>query len=198
MEEKSLVALAKDGDETAFSKLVEENQQRVYRLAFRMTGNHEDALDVSQEAFFKAWRALPNFKGESSFSTWIYRLTSNTAIDLLRKKQRTPYDSLTSTFEGEEGTELLVPDTKVSPEEALIHKELGGMIEEGLATLPPHYQEVLVMREMEGLSYQEISTTLDLYLGTVKSRIARGRGRLRKFLQKGNSKNMDTGQKKYE
>ncbi|MFI3255650.1 MAG: sigma-70 family RNA polymerase sigma factor [Eubacteriales bacterium] len=183
MDEKNLVKQAQQGDESAFAQLIEENQKKVYRLAYRMTGNHEDALDISQEAFFKAWRALPNFKGESSFSTWIYRLTSNSAIDLLRKQQRQAHDSLTSPFqEDEEGTELQIPAEDISPEDALIHKEMGEMIAEGLEVLSPTHKEVLLMREMDGLSYQEISTTLGLDLGTVKSRIARGRKNLRDFL----------------
>ncbi len=180
---KTLVERAKEGDETAFAQLVEENQKRMYHLAYRMMGNHEDALDVSQEAFFKAWRALPNFKGESSFSTWLYRLTSNTAIDHLRKRKDAL--SLTTDFEEQDqGNEMDIEDKGVSPENALIQKEIKEEIQEGLDKLPAHHRQVLVLREMFGMSYQEISTTLALDLGTVKSRIARGRKTLREFLQK--------------
>lgn len=184
-EEESCVAQAKNGSQEAFALLVEQHQGKVYNLAYRMTGNVEDAMDVSQEAFLKAWQALPNFKGESSFSTWMYRLTSNCAIDLLRKQKRKPHGSLTSDFlEDEEGMEMQIPDLRYDPAMALEQKELGDSIQKGLTLLPPHHRDVLVMREMEGLSYQEISTTLALDLGTVKSRIARGRATLRKFLTK--------------
>lgn len=184
-QERQYVAEGKNGSETAFRHLVEENQKRIYNLAYRMMGNHEDAQDVAQEAFFKAWSALPNFKGDSSFSTWLYRLASNTAIDHIRKKKRQQEYSLTTDFpEDEEGTEWQVPDENPSPESSLLHKELGEVIGEGLGKLPEHYRLVLTMRELGGMSYQEIATTLDSDLGTVKSRIARGRTQLREFLIK--------------
>lgn len=183
--DNTLVLAAKQGDTQAFEQLILQNQSKVYNLAYRMTGNSEDALDVSQEAFIKAWQALPNFKGESSFSTWMYRLTSNCAIDLLRKHKRKPHSSLTTNYlEDEEGSELQIPDQRFDPSHALQHKELGDAIEKGLRLLPPHHRDVLIMREIDGLSYHEISTTLALDLGTVKSRIARGRMALRKFLTK--------------
>lgn len=185
LDEKTLVEQAKQGSKEAFSQLVERNHKKIYNLAYRMTGNGEDALDVSQEAFIKAWQALPNFKGESAFSTWLYRLASNTAIDLLRKENRKPKTSLTSDFlEDEEGTETQIPDERFSPEKALEQKELSRAVETGLGLLSDQHRQVLVMRELSGLSYQEIATTLELDLGTVKSRIARGRGILKKFLQK--------------
>lgn len=185
--DNTLVLAAKQGDTQAFEQLILQNQSKVYNLAYRMTGNSEDALDVSQEAFIKAWQALPNFKGESSFSTWMYRLTSNCAIDLLRKHKRKPQSSLTTNYlEDEEGSELQIPDQRFDPSHALQHKELGNAIEKGLRLLPPHHRDVLIMREIDGLSYHEISTTLALDLGTVKSRIARGRMALRKFLTKEN------------
>lgn len=191
-DEKKIIAEAQQGKESAFAQLVELHQKKVYNLAYRMTGNHEDAMDVSQEAFLKAWKALPNFKGDSSFSTWMYRLTTNAAIDFLRKQK--PKDSLTSTYEAdEEGTELQIPDTSISPETALMHKELGEFIQEGMSKLPSHQKEVLILREMEGLSYQEISSTLAVDLGTVKSRIARARTTLRSFLLK---KDMSPDQKR--
>lgn len=164
---------------------MEQNQKRIYNLTYRMTGNHSDAQDVTQEAFFKAWRGLPNFKEESSFSTWLYRLASNASIDHLRKEKRREESSLTQTFEdSDQGSELEIPDDGHHPEQVLVEKELRDTIHLGLEQLPDHHRQVLLMREVDGLSYQEIATTLELDLGTVKSRIARGRGTLRKFLQK--------------
>lgn len=185
LEEKKLVEQARQGSQDAFRVLVEQNHKKIYNLAYRMTGNAEDALDVSQEAFFKAWQALPNFKGESAFSTWLYRLASNAAIDLLRRENRKPKTSLTSDYsQEEEGAEIQVPDERTSPEKVLEQKELSRAVEKGLGLLSVEHRQVLVMRELSGLSYQEIATTLELDLGTVKSRIARGRGILKKFLQK--------------
>lgn len=186
-EDKSLVDQARNGSQEAFAQLIAQNQTKIYNLAYRMTGNHEDALDVSQDAFIKAWQALPNFKGDSSFSTWVYRLASNTAIDLLRKQKRKAENSLTTDYaDDDEGTEIQIPDSRTEPAAAFATKELSTTIQRGLELLPPHHREVLIMREIQGLSYQEISTTLDVDLGTVKSRIARGRNTLRKFLQKEN------------
>lgn len=179
--EQDLVAQAKKGSQEAFAQLMEQSQQRMYQLAYRMTGQHQDAQDVCQEAFFKAWKALPNFKEESSFSTWLYRLTSNSAIDLLRKRKRQQESSLVEQFQGEE-EELEIPDLREAPEDVLLQGEVRDKIHQGLEKLPPHHRQVLVMREVQGLSYQEIATTLALDLGTVKSRIARGRGALRGFL----------------
>ncbi len=183
IDEQKCINEAKNGSQEAFAQVVEAHQKRVYQLAFRMMGNHEDAQDVVQEAFFKAWSALPNFKGDSQFSTWMHRLTSNTAIDHLRKKKDTL--SLTMDYpEQEEGSEMQLVDGGQSPGEVLEQKELRQWIQEGLGQLTDVHRVVLILREVEGLSYQEISTTLDVDLGTVKSRIARGRKTLRDFLKK--------------
>ena len=175
MTEAELISRAKAGDAAAFEQLVLENQNRVYSLALRMLGNGEDAQDAAQEAFLNAWRALPTFKGESSFSTWVYRLTSNACIDhLRRRKRRREVEAVSLT--GDEGEGDWEPaDHQADPALQTERRMAREAVEAGLRALPDHQREILIMRELSGLSYQEISAALGLDLGTVKSRIARAR-----------------------
>ena len=185
MTEAELIQSARSGDQNAFAQLVTANQTMVYNLAYRMTGNPDDAADLTQEAFLNAWKGLARFQGHASFSTWLYRLTSNACIDFLRREKRRI--SLSMTLEGgedEEDRQAQLPDRRYSPERELEKKEAGAMLRRGLASLAPDYREILILRELEGLSYAEIAQTLELEEGTVKSRLARARLALREFLQK--------------
>lgn len=182
MNEPELIARAKAGDQAAFEQLVVENQNRVYSLALRMLGDPEDAQDAAQEAFLNAWRALPTFKGESSFSTWVYRLTSNACIDHLRRRKRRR-EVEAASLTGEEGERDWEPaDHQADPALQTERRMAQEAVEEALQALPDHQREILVMRELSGLSYQEIGQVLELDLGTVKSRIARARLALKKIL----------------
>lgn len=181
MTEAELILAAQRGDDDAFESLVRLYEKRVFALALRMCGNSEDAAEISQEVFLSAWQSLKFFRRESSFSTWLYRLTSNASIDLLRKQKRP-----TLSIEDEE-LNIDLPDSSTTPEEALERSALREEVEKGLQALSPDHRQVLVLREMHQLSYNEIADTLQMDVGTVKSRICRGRKQLRKILlERGN------------
>ena len=184
MTEQELVHAAQSGDQSAFGQLVTANQAMVYSLAYRMTGNPEDAADLTQEAFLNAWRSLGSFNGQSAFSTWIYRLASNACIDFLRREKRRSSLSMTLEDEDDADRQADLPDDRWSPQRALERREAQEAVRQGLAALSPEHREVLVLRELEGLSYAEIAHALGLEEGTVKSRIARARLSLREFLLK--------------
>ena len=188
MTEQELVARARRGDESAFEALVPENEKRIYNLCRRLTGNQEDAAELTQEAFLNAWRGLGRFQGESSFSTWLYRLATNACIDFLRKEKRRQSLSMTVSLDDEEeARQVELPDERYAPEGALERAEARRAVAEGLERLTLEHRQVLVMREIHGLSYAEIGQVLGLEEGTVKSRIARARGALRKVLtERGN------------
>lgn len=182
MTELELVVLAKAGDQDAFEQLVRDNEKRIYNLVLRMVGDPEDALDLSQEAFIKAWKGLPSFKGDSTFSTWIYRLASNTCLDFLRKKKR-QQETIGSPSSLDDEDAPPPPSLESDqPEARFEQNERSRALKRGLDALPEHQRQVLILRELSGLSYQEISETLSLDIGTVKSRLTRARLALRKIL----------------
>lgn len=182
-EEMSLIRRINGGETELFEFLVREHQKTVYNLALRMLRHPEDAQDCAQEAFIKAYRSLPFFRGEASFASWLYRLTTNVCLDFLRKRRRREEVSLTMDDE-EEPMEYPIADERFSPEAALEKKELRQAVQKGLETLPPEFREVLLLREVGGLSYEEIGAELALEPGTVKSRIFRARKKLAAHLMK--------------
>ena len=173
-----LARAAAKGDIDAFETLLGLYQNKVYGLALRMCGSEEDAWDVAQEAFLAAWRALPGFRGESGFSTWLYRLTANAAIDCLRREKKRRGEL---SIEGGE-LPLSLPDAGPSPQEAAEGGEHRAAVNAALARLTDQHRTVLILRELQELSYEEIAGALGLDLGTVKSRISRARKALRKIL----------------
>ena len=174
-EELEIIKKVLNGDKNAFEDLVLQNQKNVYNLALKMTGNEDDALDISQEAFFKAYRQLANFRGESRFSVWLYRLTHNLCIDLLRRKSRSQVISLTPQDDDKDFGDLEIPDVRNLPENSVLRKELRNEIAASIDELGQSHREILVMREITGMSYTEIADALNLSEGTVKSRLARAR-----------------------
>ncbi len=185
MTEPELVARAQQGDQEAFAQLVEANQNKIYSLALRMTGNPEDAQDLAQEAFLRAWRTLPSFQGDSSFATWLYRLTSNLCIDFLRREKRrsaaAPVTSLDDDDDGD-APPIQVPDRRFDPHTEAERKELRAAVGQALLQLSDEHRQILVLREVDGLSYAEIAQRLDTPEGTVRSRLARARLCLRNIL----------------
>lgn len=187
IDEKKLLKKAAAGSAEAFEQLVLTYQTPIYNLCLRMTGNPEDAADMTQESFLKAWCSLEGFHFESAFSTWLYRLASNTCLDFLRSVKRRKQFSL--TMEDADGeTQLLdLPDPAPTPEASLLSAEESALLAAAMRQLDPEQQRILTLRVVNDLSYTEIAAVLDIKEGTVKSRLARARENLRKkLLQLGN------------
>ncbi|MCL1806118.1 MAG: RNA polymerase sigma factor [Oscillospiraceae bacterium] len=159
-----------------FDQIVITHQKRVYNICLRLCGNPDDAFDLSQEVFLKAWRGFEDFRGDSAIYTWLYRLAVNACADFTRKKAR----------RGEpvslDDVDLPLPDTRFEPSIALERKELARSLEQALKQLSPEHREIVVLRETAELSYAEIAGMLGLEEGTVKSRLARARLALRDIL----------------
>ena len=182
-EEARLVREIRAGDGDAFETLVREHQTRVYNLALRMTGNEEDALDISQETFLKAWRTLGKYRGDCSLGSWLYRIASNLSIDLLRKNKRRQTEKVVSLDDpGEDDRPLELPDLREEPQTILEREENRRAVWECLEKLPEEQKIILVLRDVNGLSYEEIAASMGLELGTVKSRIFRAREKLANLL----------------
>ena len=170
------------GDVNAFEKLVTEYERAVYAIAQRMTGNAEDAADMTQETFIKAYNSLSSFRGDSKFSVWLYRIANNVCLDFLRSRSRKPTVSLSTEDDDGEETQLDIADESQSPELLLENALTRDAVRRGLDSLPPDYRQILLLREIQGLSYEEIAAALGIESGTVKSRIFRARKRLCTFL----------------
>ena len=187
MSEEQLIRRAQQGDNGAFEELLLLHQKKVYNLCLRMSANPDDALDLSQEAFLRAWRSLGQYQFEASFSTWLFRLTSNVCIDFLRRKKRRQETSLTENYDDrDEGAELSIPDVNPLPEQQAITNETKIELARAMGQLAPDHREILQLRVVEDLSYEQISDILGIRVGTVKSRLARARLSLRNILKAGN------------
>ena len=179
MDELRTVARAKQGDADAFALLVQTYETSVYRLALRMCGNAHDAEEVAQEAFMAAWKGLPSFRGESKFSSWLYQLTTNEAINFLRKEKR---HRAATPLEDE-----IEPATGDTAHQAAETKELRQALQQALEALTAEHRQIFLLRQMRQLSYEEIGQLLGLESGTVKSRLNRAKKQLRQnLLQQGN------------
>ena len=181
-EEMALVSRILDGDTNAFERIVEENEKKVYNLALKMLSNENDALDISQEAFIKAYVSLKSFRGDCRLSVWMYRLTYNLCIDLIRKKSRAPVSSLVFLSEDGQEDEFEIPDLRYMPEDELLKSETIRAVNAAIDELGDEHREIFLLREVAGMSYLEISETLSLSEGTVKSRLSRAREALVKRL----------------
>jgi len=180
-EDAPLVARAAAGDGDAFAGLYETHRERVYRLAYRYVHNQQDALDLCQEVFVRAFESLTRFKGESRFSTWLMRIATNTCIDHLRHsrvRQAAELDEQWVTGDARLPGRRSTP----APERGLDRQELGAAIEAAIAQLSPEHRAVFVLHEIEGLTYQEIAETVGIPVGTVMSRLHYARKRLQGLL----------------
>ncbi|HIF51040.1 MAG TPA: RNA polymerase sigma factor RpoE [Thiotrichaceae bacterium] len=173
--DKELIERVKNGEKAAYDLLVLKYQQRIIILVSRFVRNQSDALDVTQEAFIKAYRALPNFRGDSAFYTWLYRIAVNTAKNHLAVQARRPsgnnYD--VSEIEQIEGADAL--KEQATPESLLLKDELQATVLKAIEDLPEDLKTAIMLREIEGLSYEEIASVMECPIGTVRSRIFRAR-----------------------
>jgi RNA polymerase sigma-70 factor (ECF subfamily) len=171
--ERELVRLAQRGDADAFGQLVTRHQQAVFNVTYRLTGNRQEAEDVAQQAFVRAYRALNRFDEERPLGPWLYRIAANTALNWI--KRRRPEAALVQ--------EELLPDPAPGPEAQLIAAEQSARLRAAIAALPPHYRVAIELRHFQGLSYQEMSAALDAPLSDVKSWLFRARRRLQRVLE---------------
>ncbi|MGL4344299.1 MAG: RNA polymerase sigma factor [Cellulosilyticaceae bacterium] len=183
--EQKLVSLAQQGDLQAFEQLITSYEKKIYTICLRMLGNEQDAYDAAQEVCVKIWRQLKNFEGNSKLSTWIYRVTTNQCLDYLRKFKNKNKDEI-SLFQTSHTTQeewmIDVPSKELTTEEQMDQKVLSEVIQEGMNELKAEYKEIIVLRDVMGHSYDEISTILQVSVGTVKSRLSRARNALKKVL----------------
>lgn len=186
--DRQLVEKARKGDSKAFEVLVKRYERRAYAVAYGMLRNGDDAQDVAQEGFIKAYRYLDRFKGSSSFYTWLYRIVVNLCIDHLRKRSRVTqveYDDRLRRPEGgaEAGAELKPSTLDSNPRRSLARRELTEQIQEGLDSLSDKHRAVIILRELEGLSYKEMAEVMKCSKGTIMSRLFHARRKLQEYLR---------------
>jgi len=176
VDEDELIRGSKEGDLDSFNRLVESYQRMAYNLALRMLGHSHAAEDATQEAFFSAWRSIGSFRG-GNFRAWLLRITANVCRDHLRKLKRHPLTSLDAMPLEPEGL-----SSSESPEDYVLRREIGEHIQRGLASLPLEQRLTVILSDIQGLSYEEIAQVMGCSLGTVRSRLSRGRAQLRDYL----------------
>lgn len=183
MDENALIQSARQGDLNAFNTLVLTYQHQVYNLAYRIVGEEAAASDATQEAFISAYKNLKSFRG-GSFKSWLLRIVTNATYDELRRRKRRPATSLNDLMDGDDGeVEFDIPSGEEGPESLAQRRELAALIQQGITTLPDDQRVALVLSDVQGLSYEEIAEVTNSNLGTVKSRLSRGRAKLREYLQ---------------
>lgn len=179
MDEEKLIRRATRGDAQAFNELMSGQERRMYAVALRMFGSKEDAEDCMQEAMLRIFRSLSSFKAQSSFSTWVYRVTMNTCLDELRRRRNKPSTSLDGLLDAGWSP----ADGRDTPEQHALRAEARASIQRFIQELPEDMRAAVVLRDVQGLSYDAIAEALDANVGTIKSRISRGREKLREKIQ---------------
>jgi RNA polymerase sigma-70 factor (ECF subfamily) len=181
-----LITAVRAGDMRAFRELVERYQRRVYAVAMRYCRNGDDAMDRTQEAFVKAYQNLDRFQGTSGLYTWLYRITTNVCLDFLRREKRhsghADYDDQRDQISGEASMPTMGSGPGAAPDRAYENLELGEKMKGALETLSPAHRSILILREVDGLSYDEIAEELDIPRGTVMSRLHHARGKMKEVL----------------
>ena len=183
----TLVTRVRQGDQRAFRLLVERYQRKVFSVALGMLKDKEEAMDVSQEAFVKVYKYLDHFKGDSSFYTWLYRITVNICIDVLRKKnalkgEQVEFDETVKMDAAEANIGSLGSQLGTNPQKAALRRELAEKINAALQEVPEKHRAILLLREVEGMSYEDIARTLEIPKGTVMSRLFHARLKVQKIL----------------
>ena len=185
-EDRGLIAKAQKGDKAAFRSLVERHQRRAFAIALALVRDENDARELVQDAFLRVYKGLENFQGGSSFFTWLYRIITNLSIDLIRKPGRQLVDIDESRFESDESTEaefpLLSRVDGSDPADVVRRREIAARLQVALDALPPYHRGVIVMREIEGLSYEEMAQAMAVSKGTIMSRLFHARQKLQKAL----------------
>ncbi len=184
-EDEMLVSRAQTGDQSAYNALVRKHEERAYKFAFRLTRDPEEAADVVAEAFIRVYNALPNFKGNSTFTTWLYRILTNCFLDMKKKDKSKHNVSLDASLQTEESeVHRQLEDPKASPQKDFEKVERERRMQRAVHRLPEYQRALVVMYHAEQMSYDEIAAALDLPVGTVKSRLNRARLTLRELLVK--------------
>ncbi len=183
-DESQLITDSQRGDVRAFNLLVERYQVRVYNLAYRMLGDPDAAADVTQDTFLAAYRNIRRYRG-GVFASWLLRIATNACYDQLRLRQRRPTTSIDMLVEDEEHAPRQFEDQGETPDERSLRNELADEIQRGLNALDPDQRLAIIMSDIQGYSYDEISAATGWPLGTVKSRLSRGRAQLRAILRQG-------------
>lgn len=181
----TLVKRVRSGDQRAFKLLVERYQRKVYAVALGMLKDKEEAMDVSQDAFVKVYKYLDHFKGDSSFYTWLYRITANICIDRIRKRggsEHVEFDESVATDVSEARIGALGSRLGTNPQKSALRRELAEKIQEALAQVPEKHRAILLLREIEGMSYEDLARTLEIPKGTVMSRLFHARTKVQKIL----------------
>ena len=184
---RALIRAAQEGDEQAFEQILTLLEAQVYRLAFSMLRHKQDAEDATQETFIKLWRTLPSYRFECPILPYVLKMTRTTVLDMQRKIERRREHELSLTLENDQGerVELDVADTDVQndPVAHLSKMELIAQVRQAIEDLPPEHRDILLLKDMQGLSYEQIAQTLDIQVGTVASRLSRARKNLEKILK---------------
>jgi RNA polymerase sigma-70 factor (ECF subfamily) len=182
--EKLLVAKSKKGNIDAFEELISGYEKKAYNIAYRIMGNEEDAKDMAQEAFIKIYKSIQNFREESSFSTWLYRIVTNVCLDELRKRKKANLVPLEMNIETDKGSAIIeLSAEKETPEDICERVEKKELIQNAISSLAEDYKTVIILRDIQGFGYEEIATMLNCSLGTIKSRINRARNLLKDKLR---------------